>query len=277
MNDEKQQQLVRKLYTTLPGRCLLWILIRPWVSKLAGAFLDCRISKLLIHRFVRNNQIDLSECEEISYSSFNDFFSRRIRPECRPVAMEWHDVIAPCDSRLSVHPIVQESRFLVKGQSYTMEELVRSRDLAKAYEGGTLLLFRLTVSDYHRYHYPDSGVKSDNTRIDGVLHTVHPLAAASRRLYCENQREYFILHSDNFDDILMMQVGALLVGKICNQHGEAAVRRGQTAGWFEYGGSTVILCFKKGMIRLFPEIQEAAESGEVKVNMGQAIGWYESR
>lgn len=277
MSDEKQQQLVRKLYQTLPGRRLLKVLIRPWVSRLTGAFLDCRISKLLIRRFVRSNQIDLSEFEEISYRSFNDFFSRRIRPECRPVAMEWHDVIAPCDGRLSVHPISQESRFLVKGHFYTMEELVQSRTLAEAYEGGMLLLFRLTVSDYHRYHYPDSGVKSGNTCIDGVLHTVHPLAAASRRLYCENQREYFILHSDNFDDILMMQVGALLVGKICNRHGEAVVQRGQTAGWFEYGGSTVILCFKKGMIRLLPEVQEAAESSEVKVKMGQAIGCYESR
>ena len=156
-------------------------------------------------------------------------------------------------------------------------EMLAEKDpeLAKQYDGGTLLMFRLTVSDYHRYHYPDSGMKSDNTHIDGVFHTVHPIAAESRWIYSENEREYFILHSDNFDDMLMIQVGALLVGRICNQHEAAAVQRGHVAGWFEYGGSTVILCLKRGVAEILPEIREAARKAEIQVRMGQRIGSYQ--
>lgn len=277
MNEDKQTQFVRKLYTTAFGRIVLRILIRPWISKLAGAFMDHRLSKLMIRGFIKKNDIDMSCCEKTEYGSFNDFFIRRIRADLRPVDMEWDALTAPCDGRLSVHDITAGSRFAVKGNSYTMEELIRDAELARQYDGGTLLLFRLTVSDYHRYHYPDSGIKSGNTRIAGVLHTVHPIAAESRRIYCENQREYFILHSDNFDDILMIQVGALLVGRICNQYEEAVVRRGQTAGWFEYGGSTVILCLKSGVAEILPEIRDAAGTGEIKVKMGQRIGRYQSR
>lgn len=280
MNEDKQTQLVRKLYTTALGRFLLRILIRPWVSKLAGAFMDSWLSKIMIPGFVRKNNIDLSCCEKTEiakYRSFNDFFIRRIKPEMRPVDMEWDALISPCDGRLSVEAISMASRFQVKGRSYTMEELIQNEELAAQYDGGTLLLFRLTVSDYHRYHYPDSGIKSGNTRVAGVLHTVHPIAAESRWIYSENAREYFVLHSDNFDDMLMIQVGALLVGRICNQHEEAVVQRGQTAGWFEYGGSTVILCLKQGVAEILPEIQEAARKAEVCVKMGQRIGNYRSR
>ena len=280
MNEDKQTQIVQKLYTTVFGRFLLRILIRPRVSKLAGAFMDSRLSKIMIPGFIKKNNIDLScyeKTEKANYRSFNDFFIRRIKPELRPVAMEWDALISPCDGRLSVEEISMDSRFQVKGRSYTMDELIRDEDLAAQYDGGTLLLFRLTVSDYHRYHYPDSGMKSDNTHIDGVFHTVHPIAVESRWIYSENEREYFILHSDNFDDMLMIQVGALLVGRICNQHEKAVVQRGQTAGWFEYGGSTVILCLKRGVAEIFPEIQEAARKAEVRVKMGQRIGTYRSR
>ena len=86
-----------------------------------------------------------------------------------------------------------------------------------------------------------------------------------------------MLHSDNFDDMLMIQVGALLVGRICNQYEAAAVQRGHVAGWFEYGGSTVILCLKRGVAEILPEIQEAARKAEVRVKMGQRIGTYRSR
>ena len=277
MDEDKQMQLVRKLYMTVFGRLLLRVLICPWVSKLVGAFMDSRLSKIMIRRFVQKNDIDMACCEKRKYNSFNDFFIRRIKPEMRPVDMEWDALISPCDGRLSVEKISMDSQFQVKGQFYTVEELIRDGELAAQYDGGILLLFRLTVSDYHRYHYPDSGMKSENIKINGVFHTVHPFAAENQRIYSENTREYFLLHSDNFDDILMIQVGALLVGRICNRHNASAVQRGHVAGWFEYGGSTVILCLKRGVAEILPEIREAAKESEVEVKMGQRIGIYQSR
>ena len=99
-------------------------------------------------------------------------------------------LIAPCDGRLTVYDIDEHSRFEIKGRPYTMTELVRSHRLAEHYRGGKLLLFRLTVSDYHRYCYIDSGHKSKNYRIPGILHTVHPIAAGERSIYKENSREF---------------------------------------------------------------------------------------
>ena len=273
MNEDKQTKLVKRLYCSQPGRIVLSIITRPWVSRLVGLFMNSRLSTLMIRGFVADNNIDMSLYENHSYRSFNDFFVRKIRPECRPVAMDHKLLISPCDGRLSVHPIDADSVFSIKGQNYDMKQLLGNSELAAKYEGGIMLVFRLTVSDYHRYHYPDSGVKGANTRIPGILHTVNPVAAKARRIYCENTREYFEIQSDNFGDILMMQVGALLVGDICNRHRQAVVSRGQEAGYFEYGGSTVILCIEKGLAEILPEITaQANDVHELPVKMGQAVG-----
>ena len=250
--DDLQTRIVRALYGRNSGRLVLRAITKPWFSRLAGGLLETRISKAAIKGFVNRYGIDINRYENST---------RR------------NELAAPCDGWLTAYRISEKGRVTVKGISYTMEELVRNRELAKAFEGGTMLLFRLTVSDYHRYHYPDSGVKSDNTRIDGSLHTVNPIAAASRGIYRENAREYFTVDTDNFGKVLMMQVGALLVGRIHNRHSAAVVRRGNEAGWFDYGGSTVILCFREGTVKLKEEhsVREE-ENGEIHVETGQVIG-----
>mgnify|MGYP003361794921 FL=1 len=275
MGEEKQTALVKSLYCTAIGRVILKMIIRPWFSKTMGWFLDTKISKFMIKGFVRRNGIDLSLYEKSgfdSYGSFNEFFTRKIKSGCRPVSMDHADLIAPCDGLLSIHPVTDQS-VEIKGHYYTISELVQDEGLQEKYINGVMMVFRLTVSDCHRYHYPDNGVKSANTKIKGVFHTVHPVAAQKNAIYCENSREYFILNSDNFGDMLMIQVGALLVGKICNKHSHAVVQRGFEAGWFEYGGSTVIMCLEQGAADLLPGIMQTGKGGtEVRVNMGQVIG-----
>lgn len=273
MNEDKQTQLVKRLYRTAAGRLLLGVMTRPWVSKAAGAFMDSRLSVGLIEGFIRDNGIDMTLYEKKDYRSFNEFFTRRIKAEHRPVATRPEVLMAPCDGRLTVHPITADGIFNIKGWDYSMEELTRSRELAERYEGGTMLIFRLTVSDYHRFHYPDSGMKTESVRIPGVLHTVSPVAAEERKIYAENQREYFTLRTDNFGDMLIMPVGALLVGRICGDPHKAVVRRGEEAGYFEYGGSTVIVCMEKDVAAIEEDILlDAANDIEVRVRMGQQIG-----
>lgn len=273
MMDDKQTRLVKKLYQTHWGRILLMILTKPWVSKLAGHFMDSRLSRVLIPRFITSNNIDMDLYEDVKYASFNDFFTRKIKSQFRPIEMNHNVLIAPCDGFLSVHKIDSCSLFEIKGQNYSMDQLVRDSDISLKYHGGTLLVFRLTVTDYHRYHYPDSGIKDCNTKIPGVLHTVNPSAAQARNIYCENSREYYTIHTDSFGDILMMQVGALLVGEIRNAHQKAVIHRGQEAGHFAYGGSTIILCLEKGMVEVFPEFSTTlGTNNEVSVKMGQPIG-----
>jgi len=274
MNEDRQTQVVEQLFATRWGRAVLSIITKPWASKLAGRFMDSRASKLLISRFVDQNGINLSHYEDVCYTSFNDFFTRKIKEEHRPVSMEGHELVSPCDGRLSVYAITHDNRVVIKGHAYTLTELLRDEALASQYDGGKMLIIRLTVADYHRYHYPDNGDKSHNVRIPGVLHTVHPIAAEKRRIYTENAREYFELETENFGKILYIQVGALLVGEIMNRHGVASVRKGEEAGHFKYGGSTVVLCLKKDVVEMLPEFHETTDRDhEIPVKMGQVLGY----
>ncbi len=234
VKNDTQDKALAFLYQTRIGRGMLSVLIKPRISIVAGKFLDSSTSRWIIGPFMKKSGIDLSEYEMSDYRSFNEFFTRKIKPECRKIDWEKTHLIAPCDSKLSVYPISQGSRFVIKDTEYSMESLLRSRKLAKHYEGGQLLVFRLAVDDYHRYCYVDDGLKSKNYRIPGVFHTVNPLANDVYPIYKENTREFSILKSQNFGRILMMEVGALLVGRIVNYHERKEVKRGEEKGRFEF-------------------------------------------
>jgi len=136
-----------------------------------------------------------------------------------------------------------------------------------------LVYWGTQFDDYHRYCYIDSGKKSRNYRIKGVLHTVNPIAHESVHVFKENTREYSVLFSENFGKILLMEVGALLVGKIVNYHDEAYVKRGEEKGRFEFGGSTIIVCLEKGRAVIDKDIMENSLNGiETLVKMGEKIG-----
>ncbi|MGN0484696.1 MAG: phosphatidylserine decarboxylase [Lachnospiraceae bacterium] len=272
-NDTSQETVLAFLYGTKPGRFLLRALVHPWVSKLGGAVLDSPISCVGIKPFVKKNKIDLKEYEEKKYRSYNDFFTRRIKEGARPITAEPQELIAPCDSRLSVYPITKDAVFTIKNRTYTMDSLLRDEKLAERFEGGQMLVFRLTVSDYHHYCYVDSGRKSRNRKIAGVLHTVNPMANDVYPIYTENSREYSLLKSDHFGTVLMMEVGALMVGKIVNEDERCKVKRGQEKGHFEFGGSTVILCFQKDAVTVDADIlKNSAKNAETRVLLGEKIG-----
>jgi phosphatidylserine decarboxylase len=272
-HNDTQDKLLQKLYQTVLGRLCLKVLIHPQVSKAGGWLLNQPISRLAVEPFVKANHINLDDYEKKHFSSYNDFFIRRIRSGLRPICPDRNALIAPCDSKLSVYPITQDGRFWIKHTPYTMEQLTHSRKIAQYFQGGVLCIFRLTVDDYHHFCYVDSGKKSRNYRISGVLHTVNPVANDEYSIYKENTREFSLLKSENFGMILMMEVGALLVGKIVNLHEEENVCRGEEKGWFEFGGSTVILAFRQGMVHMDEDICRNTRDGfETIVKMGEKIG-----
>lgn len=271
--DAGQDRLLEWMYGTAFGRLLVKLMIRPGVSRAAGWLLDRRISALAVKPFIRANHICMDDFEQRKFRSFNDFFTRRVLPGRRPVDTELTHLIAPCDSKLSVYEILPDSRFRVKGTQYTLEGLLRSKPLAERFLGGTLLLFRLTVGDYHRYGYIDSGFAGESTRIPGVFHTVNPAAASRYPIYRENTREYSLLESEHFGTVLQMEVGAAMVGRIVNNPGSRQVRRGEEKGRFEFGGSTVIVLLQKG--RAIPDadlVRNTAEDAETVVHLGERIG-----
>ena len=235
-----------------------------------------RGSRLLIPLFIKANNIDMSLYEKSTYKdylSFNDFFTRKIKPQNRRIDMNKTSLISPCDARLSMYFIDEKSSFLIKNTRYTLKELLRDGELAKKYEGGYIGIFRLCVDDYHRFHFIDDGIKSHERHINGVFHTVNPIANDVYPIYKENTREYCVHRTENFGDVIVMEVGALLVGRIVNNMEKCRTKKGAEKGYFEYGGSTVVLIFKKNAIIPDEDILVNTVAGyETKVNMGEKIG-----
>ena len=270
----RDTRTLRFLYNTLPGRLLLRLLSARFVSRIVGAFMESRLSKPLIGRFVRKNGIDLSEFESDGFTCFNDCFSRKIKDGLRPIAEDPDTLITPCDGLLSAYRLEGDTVLPVKQSAFTLSSLLRDDALAERFSGGVCLVFRLCVTHYHRYCYPANAEKSENTFLGGRLHTVRPVALAARPVFAENCREYTLLSTDRFGDLLQMEVGALLVGKIANLHGAAKVTRGEEKGMFLYGGSTIILLLEQNRVALPEEIFENTAKGlETPVKMGEAIGY----
>ena len=270
---KKESLSLRFLYRTLVGRLFLKILTARWISKLAGKFLDSRMSKPLISRFVKKNSINLSDFYADDFSCFNDCFTRKIREGRREVDMSPSMFISPCDSLLSAYHIDENLVLRIKGSDYRIEDLLSGSDMAEHFRGGTALVFRLCVTHYHRYIYFDSGKKGENVFIPGKLHTVRPIALETYPVFVRNCREYTIMNTDNFGTAAQIEVGALLVGKIKNLHAECSFTRGEEKGMFLYGGSTIVVLLEKDRVHLREDIFAATENGEeTDVLMGEKLG-----
>lgn len=271
--DSSQERMLGFLYGTGLGRAILKPLTAPVISKIAGAFLSTGLSRLLIGPFIRKNSIDMSQFEQGPFKSYNEFFSRKILPGKRPIDPLPDHLISPCDSKLTVLPITEDAHFTVKRRSYSAASLLKDESLAKEYVGGQLLILRLTVDDYHRYHWFCDGTPGAPVTVPGVLHTVNPIANDHYPIYHENCREYTTLRTETFGDVIMMEVGALLVGKIVNAPYPARVSRGDEKGYFQFGGSTVILLFKAGTVKIDDDIvKNSADGIETVVKLGEKIG-----
>ncbi len=261
------------LYDTILGRCILKILTLPVISKIVGAFMNSRLSIPLIDRFILKNNINMNEYENIKYKSYNEFFTRKILKEKREVSMIPNYFISPCDAKLTAYKVDSNLLFSIKGTTYSIPELLKNDKLANKYSNGTLLIFRLSVDDYHRYCYIDNGSKDANTYIKGILHTVQPIALKKYNIYKTNCREYTVLHTEHFGDVIQVEVGAMMVGKIKNLHDKHTFTKGDEKGYFEFGGSTICLIINNDII-IDDEIWNNTNAGyETYVKYGERIGY----
>jgi len=261
------------LYKTLPGRVCLRLLIRPTLSKFMGFVMDRKVSALTVKRFVRKNKIDMTEYKKTKYASFNDFFTRELKEGARPASKNERDLTAPCDGKLIAFRISENSMFKIKGSMYDVEGLLQDKALAKQFNNGVCLIFRLMPDNYHRYCYIDDGDILSRKKIKGVLHTVRPIAMKKYRIYKQNAREYEVLQTKTFGKTIQMEVGALFVGRIKNFKSTGKFTRGEEKGMFEFGGSTVVMLFQQGAVKIDETIfDNTANNKETVVKMGFKIG-----
>lgn len=259
------------LYNSILGRILLKIIINPIISKIGGLYNDSFISKFKIKGFIKKNNIDMNEFKEEEYKNFNEFFLRKIKENKRPLTKNNKDFISPADSKLLVYNIDKDLKLNIKGSTYTLNELVNNEEDLKGYKNGLCLVFRLAVDDYHHYCYPDSGKLVKKNFIKGKLHTVRSVSK-DYKIYKVNQREYSVLKTDNFDEMIYIEVGALMVGKIVNLDKEI-FNKGEEKGYFRLGGSTIVILLKDNVINIDEDILENSKNDiETRVKYREKIG-----
>ncbi len=262
---------LKKLYGTAFGRFIMPLVLSRPISKIGGVYTDTFFSKPAIKGFITKNKIDMSEYVPKKYKSLNDFFTREIKAEKRPMDASEDAFVSLADSKLSCYPIDEKNQIQIKGNLYTVPELVGDKVDLSGYEGGKCLVFRLSVDDYHRYGFPDSGRIKKTYPIKGRLHTVCDISS-NYKVYQENSRVVTVLETDHFGEMIVIEVGALMVGRIVN-HDLQSFSKGQEKGHFRLGGSTIVVLVKDGQLVLDPDISEHLEKGlEVKLRYHETIG-----
>ena len=268
---EYETGFLKFLYHTFIGRLFLKFFASKLVANASHWYMNRRMSKKKVKKTIEKHNIDMSLYDCKNPKCYNDFFLRNLNE--LKYDKDPNSFISPCDSKLMVRTISDDLIFSVKKSEYSVAEILKNQDLANEYKDGLILIFRLTVDDYHHYIYIDDGTKTNNIKIKGVLHTTQPIAIHSRKVYHQNSREYTILNTINFGEVVFMEVGAMCVGKIENLHQEYTFRRGEEKGKFQFGGSTIILMVKKDKVVIDEDIIKNSNDGiETVVKVGMKIG-----
>ena len=266
---EKEDKFTCFLYQNPFGRCLLKFLYLPFISKIGGVYMNSSLSKTMIKNFIIKNNIDMNDYKEEKYKCFNYFFARKIKDGKRPINRNNTDLISPADAKLSVYKINEKNSFKIKKSTYSINDLFGEE--IKGFENGYALIFRLGVSDYHHYIFIDDGTLTTKKIIKGCLHTVRPIAVECENVFIQNSRETSLLHTNNFDDVYMCEVGAMMVGKIVNEKTKGKFKRGEEKGYFKFGGSTIILLINN--VKIDEDIINNTNMNiETIVKMGETIG-----
>ena len=272
------ERALRWIYGTSTGKLALHLLVkRAAVSKVMGWMKDRPSSARCLPQFVQEYGIDMTEAERAveDYTSFNDFFTRTLKPGARPVCGDGL-VALPADGRHSGWQDAAEMRgAFVKGQSFDLPALLGSGELARKYAHGTVVLSRLCPVDYHRFHFAVSGTPEAAVHIPGPLASVSPYCLRRRISWLwTNKRQLTVIHSDAVGDVLSLAVGATGVGAITQTYTpEQHVDKAQEQGYFAFGGSTVMTFFEPGRIQLAEDIAEhSAACVETYAHMGDVLG-----
>lgn len=279
-NGEYERELIcaekwmRLIYENPVGRAsLLFLIKRKIISRLYGYYCRTPVSALKIPQFISRYKVDMSGCKG-SYKNFADFFAREKTGLVFPA--ERGLLGSPCEGLASAYAGIDIKKLVaVKGNYFSLSELLGGSKLAAAYEGGSMLKIRLTPANYHRLHFFDDGEVICSEFINGDLYSVNPLAVKRvARLYCRNKRALTLFSSENFGDIVLVEVGATFVGSIvhCFENGEK-IKRGDMGGYFLPGGSLLLMFFKKGAFRPSESLLAQTSLGyETKVGVGAVLG-----
>ena len=268
-----------------------YLLPKQALTTLAGKFASARLGGLttsVIRWFVGRYNVNMAEAANpdiASYTSFNDFFTRALKPGARPLAQA--DLICPVDGAISQFgPIAKDQVFQAKGHTYSTTALVGGDAAAAArFDNGHFATLYLSPRDYHRIHMPCDGRLTRMIYIPGDLFSVNPTTARGvPGLFARNERVVCVFENDAGPFVLTL-VGATIVGSMATvwhgqvnpprpgtikewdyAPGEVTLKKGDEMGRFLLG-STVVMLFPKRRLR-FTDAWAPARA----ISMGEAMG-----
>ena len=270
--------MVRWLYGTLIGRqCLRLLAHYPLVSNLCGWWQKRSFTRRDIRSFVQRYGVDMSEAQypASTYRNFNEFFTRQLKKEARPFACAAEALCSPADGKVLVYPHLGTDALLpIKGHRVSVDTLLARDGAAARFAEGSALVVRLAPYDYHRFHFFDAGNAHSTDVITGQYHSVNPMALEHKpTVFALNKRATTAIDSSNFGEICCIEVGALNVSSIVQTYAPGPVERGQEKGYFQFGGSTLVLLFTAGSVAFDDDLLEDSAAGiEVHVRAGERIG-----
>lgn len=267
------------IYGNPLGTIPLWFAIkRTWFSRWYGRKMSLPESKSKIGSFIREYELDESEflASANSYQSFNQFFSRKLNREARPINEDSESITFPADGRhMGFDNLSTSSSIFIKGQSFDLAALFESTEMAKKYENGSLVISRLCPVDYHRFHFPSSGMASANNLINGFLYSVNPIALRKNiSIFWQNKRYLSFVENDNTGMVAIFLVGATCVGSVSiTAQLPGQVDKGEELGYFSFGGSCVLTLFEEGKVSLSADLVDCSAKGiELYARMGDTMG-----
>ena len=247
-----------------------YLLPKRLLTLLAGLFASSRLGRLttwVIRRFVDRYRVNMGEAANpdiTSYASFNDFFTRALKPGARPLTTA--DLICPVDGAISQFgPILKDQIFQAKGHAYSTTALVGGDATAAArFDNGHFATLYLSPRDYHRIHMPCAGELTRMVHVPGDLFSVNPTTARGvPGLFARNERVVCFFESTDGPFVLVL-VGATIVGSMATvwhgqvnpprtgiprqwdyPKGQVSLQQGQEMGRFLLG-STVVMLFPAG-------------------------------
>ncbi|KAL2052940.1 hypothetical protein ABVK25_006881 [Lepraria finkii] len=257
-------------------------------SEKMGREYDTPESKAHIEPFITSFKLEDSLAEMVKpdpndYATFNEFFGREIKESARPIVEPENDLVSssPADCRLTAFQTIDlATKYWIKGFGFSVARLLGDEELARRFDGGSIVIARLAPQDYHRWHAPVSGTVENIKDIQGAYYTVNPQAineSGTLDVFCENKRSVMMIkRSSTGSPIAVIAVGAMLVASIkyvggVDQPG-TEIRRGQCLGAFYYGGSTVIVLYPRSEIVLDEDLVKNSMDQDCETLM--KVGWH---
>lgn len=271
------EKALRFMYSNPFGNLALNLLIkRKFLSSWYGRLMDASNSIKKIAPFVDQMNIDMSESQRAigEFKSFNDFFYRRLKPTARPIQK---GLVSPGDGKLIAFEQLSDlGTFYVKGMKFNLSNFLRDTELAKKFKNSSLIILRLAPNDYHRFHFPYSGIAKESKSINGNYYSVSPYALNYNftKVFCENKRSYTILNTKDKGEILISPIGATMVGSIIETFTpDTPIQKGDEMGYFAFGGSTILMLVHKEKFQIDADLLANTKAQkETAVKMGEQIG-----